>query len=240
MVYIYAARHVKDFWEAPELKTLYGLCDVIEAPHQRFATNLRMVQPSFLISSGYTYVFILLDDVKLKSDFDMISFLSIMQRNNLTAASPRIEGAYSGGGQRFREIMQAKPKQGTIGIRTSFLEFFACIMTIPSYTSLWKLLFPSINPYGWGYDLWYNCVAKQDNPHHAMGIISIYTAVHDQDLTKTERTDNASAATKWKALLQQEKFYARHYRISLSKCRKMLADVKGPQRSNGKYLALYR
>ena len=74
---------------------------------------------------------------------------------------------------------------------------------------------------------------------HAMGIISIYTAVHDQDLTKTERTDNASAATKWKALLQQEKFYTRHYRISLSKCRKMLADVKGPQRSNGKYLALY-
>ena len=238
MVYVYAARHVKDFWEAPELKSLYELCDVIEAPNQRFTTNLRMVQPSFLISSGYTYVFILLDDVRLKPDFSITSFLSIMQRNNLTVASPRIEGAYSGDGQRFREIMQAKPKKGSVGMRTTFLEFFACVMTIPAYTSLWKLLFPAINPYGWGYDLWYDCVALQDNPHHAMGLVSIYTAVHDQDLNKTERTDNATVATKWKALLQQEKHYAHHYRLNLRKCRAKVANRRKPHQGGGQLESL--
>ena len=115
VVYVYAARHVKDFWEAPELKTLYELCDVIEAPHQRFSTNLRMVQPSFLISSGYNYVFILLDDVRLESDFNITSFLSIMQRNNLTAASPRIEGGTYG---EYFEYMRDSPASGTVGLTT--------------------------------------------------------------------------------------------------------------------------
>ena len=218
MVYVYAARHVKDFWEAPELKSLYELCDVIDAPHQRFSTNLRMVQPSFLISSGYTYVFILLDDVRLKPDFSIASFLSIMQRNNLTAASPRIEGASTRKEDTFRKVMQDLPKEGTVGYRSTFVEIYAFVMTIPAYTSLWKLLHPSINPYGWGYDFWYDCVAKMDYPNHSMGVISTYSAVHDQDLSKTERADNTSIGDKWEAVLRQERHYARYMKIPLAEC----------------------
>lgn len=222
IIYIYAPRHDTDFWNSPYLtRDVYTACTVIEYPSQRFAENLRLVQPLYL-HSIYQYVFILLDDIKLSNDFNLNIALRIMTRNNLTVASPRIVGANTGGGQKFRLIMQADVHTGTFGYTTSFLEVFACIMTVPAYEALWGLLFPSVNPFGWGYDMWYNCIGERQVKGHKMGIISAMTATHEQDLSTTGRADNASIEVKWHAVLKQEKFYALHYKIPLKKCRNKL------------------
>ena len=212
VVYVYSPRHVKEFWEAPELKTLYELCNVVEVPHQKFTTNLHMVQSVFLVDR-YAYVFILLDDVLLKPDFNMISFVSIMQKNNLTSASLRIEGP-SGG--EWNTNMMGLPESGTVGHKTNFVEIFAFVMTIPAYTALWQLLYPSINPYGWGYDLWYDCMAKKGNFNHSMGVISAYTAVHHQGEMQADNTDGG---IKWDAVTKQEKYFAEYCNLNLQECR---------------------
>ena len=216
VVYVYSPRHVKEFWEAPELKTLYELCNVVEVPHQKFTTNLHMVQPMFLVDR-YAYVFILLDDVLLKPDFNMISFVSIMQKNNLTSASLRIEGATD-----TNVNMMAFPESGTVGLKTNFVEIFAYVMTIPAYTALWQLLYPSINPYGWGYDLWYDCVAKKGNFNHSMGVISVYSATHQQG---DVQADNSGWEAKHDAMIKQEKYFAEYHKIlDLEECRVNLKD----------------
>lgn len=183
-----------------------------------------MVMPKN-ISSSFNHVFILLDDVRLEQGFDLTTFVSIMKRNNLTAASPRIVGATVTKGEEFRYIMDAKPENGTIGFRSSFVEIFAYVMTIPAYASLWQLLYPSINPYGWGYDLWYDCVAKKNNRDHSAGVIATYTALHDQDLSKTERADNTDWPSKWEAVIQQEKYYGHLFKIPLKRCREHFQAV---------------
>lgn len=180
-----------------------------------------MFQP-YLIQYTYSYVFILLDDILLSSDFDLLHFISIMKRNNLTTASPRIVNANIGGGQKFRLIMQKPPISSTfIGYYTSYLELFAVIYTIPTYQLLWNLLCPSINPYGWGYDLWYACYAKKSLIYYSIGIINKYTAHHIQNISinGVNRADNTSFKVKWKAVLEQEKHYALHYKVLLRKCR---------------------
>ena len=37
-------------------------------------------------------------------------------------------------------------------------------MTMPAYQALYDLLLPDINPYGWGYDLWYDNYARVKVP----------------------------------------------------------------------------
>ena len=76
--------------------------------------------------------------------------------------------------------MLTDPKSGTAGYVSIFTEIFSWILTIPAYQALWELLLPSINPYGWGFDLWYNAYARSRVKGHKMGVISIFTCVHDR------------------------------------------------------------
>jgi hypothetical protein len=71
---------------------------------------------------------------------------------------------------------------------------FAWIMTPPAYRALWELLYPYINPYGWGYDLWLDNYAAMRVQGHKMGIISAIVAKHEQDFSAANggRTDIAS------------------------------------------------
>lgn len=79
------------------------------------------------------------------------------------------------------------------------------LMTIPAYTSLWELLYPSINPYAWGYDFWYDGYARDKDKssrgregeeegrggrevrRHKMGIMSGMIVIHQQS-----RSSNSS------------------------------------------------
>ena len=241
MVYVYAPREWKAqpdsiWYQEKKMEDLRSLCQVIENPNKKVTENLHMVQPA-LIKHTYSYVFVLLDDCELqaslgttnssssKGEFDIDRILAVMETNKLTVASPFVSGANKGGGQQFRNIMQTPAQPNTEGYVSTFLELFAWVMTIPAYEALWHLLYPSINPYGWGYDLWYDNYAKRRVVGHKMGVVSAVRALHRQDLAIANRTDDTSPDTKWKALVFQERHYQTYYGITLHKYRETM-DLK--------------
>ena len=56
--------------------------------HGNYAFYLRGLVPQLLQQSGYTHVFVLLDDVRLGKYFNLNQILDIMDYNNLTIATP--------------------------------------------------------------------------------------------------------------------------------------------------------
>ena len=129
-----------------------------------------------------------------------------------------------GGGQKFRNIMQTEPLPGTEGYVSTFVEMFSWVMTMPAYQALWELLFPSVNPYGWGYDFWYDKYAKARVPGHRMGIVGTVRVKHEQDFAAVGqgRTDNTRVEEKWQALVNQEAHYKAHFGVDLRKIREKL------------------
>lgn len=164
--------------------------------------------------------------------WDLQRMLRLMDFNHLSVITPRIENANKGGGQDFRRIMSATTPQDTShalaaveGYSSVFVEIFCWIMTVPAYNALWDLLYPPINPYGWGYDFWYNGYAStklQDElVPHKMGIVTTMTARHiqDKDNSALGRSESTSIKTIWQAVIAQEKFYKRHKGVDLEKMR---------------------
>lgn len=129
----------------------------------------------------------------------------------------RVIGANVGGGQQFRRIMQAEAQAGTEGYMCHFVEIFAWVLTVPAYEALWELLYPSVNPYGWGYDYWYDNYAKLRVRGHRMGIVSTVSVKHEQ--AEFGRTETATEKEKWKGVLAQEKVYYSHFGVNLKRCR---------------------
>lgn len=237
VVYVYAPRSDEAFWGDENvknsLKYVRTICDVVEHPNKRVTENLRAVQPA-LIRRTFTHVFILFDDCKLVPSskdaltWDLDGLLDVMVYNRMNLVSPRVENANKGGGQAWRKIMYTKPVEGIEGYESSFVEMFAWVMTIESYGWLWELLIPSVNPYGWGYDLWYNNYAKHRavNSRHKQGIATSFTTVHDQSLESrddgksgatTGRSENATVGEKWKAKNDQEKYFHVFHGYNLNK-----------------------
>lgn len=235
VVYIYAPPSDVSFWGMKEeLGYVNSLCSTVEHTNKRVTENLYMVQPA-LIKNVYSHVFVLLDDCKLLPDpdsvvpgsepaFNLQRMLDIMEHNNLTLASPRVLGANVGGGQAFRTLMQAKPQPGTEGYSAIFVEWFAWLLTIRAYEAFWELLCPHVQPYGWGYDFWYDSYAKTRVPGHKMGIISTIEVKHEQDTTVpgSGRTETANVETKWSAVQKQEKHYKEHLGVDLKTIRQSL------------------
>ncbi len=120
--------------------------------------------------------------------------------------------------------MQAPAAPNSEGYISSYLEIFAWIMTMPAYEALWELLYPSVNPYGWGHDFWYDGYAKKRVPGHKMGIASTVVVVHDQNerIVGAGRTDNTKIEDKWNAVLAQERHYKQYLGINLAQIRKNL------------------
>ena len=226
IVYVYAAYNNTKFWRNQEdISYISSVCDIVESANGRITENLYMLQPS-LIKSTYKRVFILFDDIQLIGKsmeslaFDLGSFVETMARNGLTVASPRVLGANKGGGQQFRQIMSEKPQEGNSGYITCWLEMFAWVMTMPAYTALWDLLYPSVNPYGWGHDFWYDRYAREHVRGHRMGIISSYVVKHVQG---EGRAEGSKTGEIWEAVLQQEKVYLSHFGIDLKNHRQNMA-----------------
>lgn len=113
--------------------------------------------------------------------------------------------------------MQKEAQPGTAGYVSYFVELFAWVMTVPAYQALWELLYPTVNPYGWGHDFWYDCYASDRVIGHKMGIVSVIKVEHEQG--SSGRTDNTAVNVKWGAVKTQEKVYKAHFGISLTKCR---------------------
>ena len=266
-VHVYADRRDRKneafFAETDKLAYVAQYCHVNEYPNQRVTTNMWTVKP-WDVRSFYSYVFVLLDDIKLipskglperteqttgrrltsssavvtgavnsgnnksarrrRKSFDLDGLLAVMARNNLTAASPMVVGANTGGGQAFRTIMQRPAQPGTLGYVSVFVELFAWIGTVPAYVALWEILYPSVNPFGWGHDFWYWQYGQQRVAHHRTGIVSTLRVQHEQDFSAPNggRTDTTPVADKWGAVLAQEKFYKKHFGIDLKRCREKI------------------
>jgi hypothetical protein len=135
-------------------------------------------------------------------------------------------GANKGGGQEFRKIMQTNPLPGSVGFVSTFVELFAWVLTMDGYEYLWELLCPSVNPYGWGYDLWYYNYASSRSPGFKMGIVSTVQVKHEQnlDVAGEGRTDSASVKEKWSGVLRQEAVYRDFHNIPLRKCQLQLKN----------------
>ena len=105
----------------------------------------------------------------------------------------------------------------SIGYVSSFVEIFVWLMTIPAYTSLWELLYPSINPYAWGYDFWYDGYARDKDKSsrgrerkegregrevrkHKMGIMSGMIVIHQQ----SRSSNSSSTSDKYPVHLQKK------------------------------------
>ena len=140
-----------------------------------------------------------------------------MNHNNLSVASPSVVGANKGGGQHFRKIMQATAAPETVGYTSTFVEMFAWVMTVSAYQCFWELLCPHINPYGWGYDIWYDKYAKKRVVNHKMGIISTMKVYHEQNFSAIDsgRSDTTDMKIKWKAIKSQEKYFKRYLNTQL-------------------------
>lgn len=226
MIYIYADRADEQFWRhSKELGFLARYCQLIDSPNKKVTENLHRLQPVD-IQAVYKYVFLLLDDCKVNKDKPLVlaQAVRLMECNNLTVLSPVISGANKGGGQRFRDIMQIAAPPHTAGHVSSFVEIFAWMMTMPAYTALWELLCPTVNPYAWGYDFWYNGYARGTVRGHRMGITNAFTLQHEQDVSSTGlgRTDNTAVEVKWKAVEAQERYYRKHRSIPLRQFRSQL------------------
>jgi len=111
----------------------------------------------------------------------------------------------------------------SIGYVSSFVEIFVWLMTIPAYTSLWELLYPSINPYAWGYDFWYDGYARDKDKssrgkegkeeeegrrgrevrRHKMGIMSGMIVIHQQSRSSNSNS-NSSTSDKYPVHLQKK------------------------------------
>jgi len=247
VIYVYAVREPKvsptSAWaDVNRMDFISKLCKVIENPGKLITENQFMVQAP-LIRLSYQYVFILFDDCELlgESEFDLDRVLGVMEYNHLTLASPLVTGANTGGGQDFRRVMQTEAPIGTEGWESTFVEMFAWVLTMPAYEALWELYYPSLNPYGWGFDLWYQTLfcylfqlhnnsydignirydnyAKQKVVGHKMGIVTTVKTFHFQT---NMRSDNTDVKVKWKALELQEAHYKMYYNIRLRWCRENL------------------
>lgn len=127
-------------------------------------------------------------------------------------------GANKGGGQKFRNIMQADALPGSVGYVSMFVEMFAWVLDMESYELLWDLLCPGINPYGWGHDLWFYNYGLSRRPGFRMGIISSVEVKHEQNLAVAGggRTESATDEMRWNGVKRQEAAYSA---ISLRKCK---------------------
>lgn len=246
VVYVYAPRSDIDFWgHAKEIRELGTYCRIVENPGKLVAENMKAFRPES-IHLNYQYVFLLLDDCRICAVppcVELEKLITLMQHNELSLASPRVIGALSAKGQPFRDDLQRLAVPGTAGYLPLFIEMFVWMMTPLAYECLWELLQPQVNPYGWGYDFWYHgyasgrvhmeglssphTVSSPDGLPHKMGIVSIMTALHDQNTTEFVRTDNESPINKWKALKAEEILFERSYNVPLAKYRAMSSKPRG-------------
>lgn len=148
-VYIYAPVH-SEFWSAAtELKKIASICKLVYSPLKKYGDHVKSLHP-FLVSKSYKYVFLSLDDVELSENmFDINHIINIIERNNVTFASPFIHGAVP------RKAMLHKAPNNAPGFVTHYIEIFAILMTTAAYTAFWELIDPTTNPCGWGPDMWY-------------------------------------------------------------------------------------
>lgn len=217
MVFLTASRTDREFYQKLAASFISTFCIVVENPGKVIGDNLLIANPLFLQKS-FSYVFLLSENCLLHESFKFDQMYRSFLWNNLTVASPLVENSNRLRSQRFRDIMQTPGENGTDGHITSFLSINAWLMTMRAYRALWELVHPSLNPDGWGYDLWFDLYAKSRIGNHKMGIITSCRA--EAVASPAEQDTLRSPQIKWSEQLKQEKYYENYYGVSLKDYRK--------------------
>lgn len=174
---IYFRKEVEDF------------CTIELYMYANFAYYMKSVVPSLLVTSGYTHVMILLDDIQLPYTFRLGELMNVMIRNNLSVISPTIIGATYPATTcvfcrpRLRTDKGKVTKVSALhtGHKTQVIEIFATLFTLSAWSCWWNLLQPSLNSVGWGYDRCMYNFCKQYDSDFSMGIATGIVAVHGSD-----------------------------------------------------------
>ena len=180
-------------------------CDIEIYFHGNFASYMKAALPKLLVKSGYSHVMVLLDDLQLPFTFRLDNMMAIMNRNNLSVISPTIIGAtYPSTTCSFCKPRLRSDNAQTIpatylrvGHQVDVIEIFAAMFTMPAWDCWWRLLQPSLNSIGWGYD---RCLKKfcstssssSSSSNFTMGIVTSVIAVHATDrIMHRNPVDNA-------------------------------------------------
>lgn len=192
--------------ESVDVSSIAPYCSIKNVPGEFISSNIKQITPEFVKKSGYQYVFLLLDDIRLSlsrvevkhlartmprhrrpldkpeyDNFDLDRLIRVMVLNNMTLIQPRVVGAnpHVKKNNNWR-LMAAAPLSvmNTAGCIHDAIEMFAYVMTPPAYHALWNLTMPAINPFGWGPDVWYDGYARLHVPGHKMGVLSAMDTVH--------------------------------------------------------------
>jgi hypothetical protein len=181
-------------------------CPLIIYHKQIYVFFLKTLQPKLLRLAGYSYVFIILDDVALypsHGNFQLSGFLSLVEDNHLVMASPGIKNS-------VWDAMLPQYHAFSSGRFVDMIEIQATLFRLDAWECMFSLIdteFPS----GWGIDLWfyYFCVDSGILPKNSIGVIDLYEATHDP---YGEGLPNNYSR---KIMIAQEMYWQRHRNISL-------------------------
>jgi hypothetical protein len=166
-------------------------CSIDSYQNGNYADYIKAVSPSLVKLSKFTHVMVLLDDVELEDSFQLIGMLEIMQRHNLSVASPCIRGAALGATSSMdspaRRSFHMKPVY-KVGHYSQVIEVFSTIFTVEGWHCFWSLVDPTLNQAGWGYDLYlyHYCRDYHNMSNFTMGVIHSMTARHHKGLGRLE------------------------------------------------------
>ena len=134
-------------------------CQLVSRPHWGWASLLNLSTPE--ATSGYSHVFVLLDDVFLPHDaFSLHGLLTVMRRANLNAVSPTVSGAARIGVsplQRVRKLPEPPLEGGCVHV-VPVIEIFATLFSAAAWRCFHSLFADEVlenatGAVGWGYDL---------------------------------------------------------------------------------------
>ena len=134
-------------------------CQLVSRPNWGWASLLNLSTPE--ATSGYSHVFVLLDDVFLPHDaFSLHGLLTVMRRANLNAVSPTVSGAARIGVsplQRVRKLPEPPLEGGCVHV-VPVIEIFATLFSAAAWRCFHSLFADEVletatGAVGWGYDL---------------------------------------------------------------------------------------
>lgn len=150
MIYIYLDYEPPNVNQTQK-EILHKICEVIQYHYGNYGDYLKTLPPFLLRKAGYSHVMILLDDVKLHSNYNLDYALQLMVRNNLTIVQPAVHGAKFFT-TRYHSRAEYKNDEYYIGHTVEMAETFATVFTLNAWECWFNMINPLINSAGWGYD----------------------------------------------------------------------------------------
>lgn len=165
---------------SPEVRRgIHSHCSVQNYYYANYGDYLKSVPPALVHRAKFTHVFIVLDDVELKDTFVLAPFLDIMQRNNLSVATPAVVSGY-------KKVARPHPDKCPTGVgRTvKVFETYAAMFTTAAWECYYELLDPMVNNVGWSYERYLQSFCSTRIMKFRMGVIDTMETHHHAEFRR--------------------------------------------------------